>query len=201
MWIADLLFGNSLDLSGGINNSIHQRVPNTETQSQSMDKMINMQSKLISIPGNVLEDSDREHNSVNSASITEFPNNSFVLVTQRMSPDKRLQTLWRGTMKVIDHKQGEYTLLDLTTNKEKRYHSTQMIPFLFHPLWTNVSRKDCLEFFIETTHWWYQKIINLTIQSQMAWLWWNIEFMGTMGQFKRNGNPQYETNNTKQIQG
>jgi hypothetical protein len=99
-----------------------------------MDKMINMQSKLISIPGKVLEDSDREHNSVNSASITEFPNNSFVLVTQRMSPDKRLQTLWRGPMKVIDHKQGEYTLLDLTTNKENRYHSTQMIPFLFHPL-------------------------------------------------------------------
>jgi hypothetical protein len=66
---ADLLFGNSLDLSGGIYNSIHQRVPNTETQSQSMDKMINMQSKLISISKKVLEDSDREHNSVNSASI------------------------------------------------------------------------------------------------------------------------------------
>jgi transposase InsO family protein len=171
IWIADLLFGKSLDLSGGINNSIHQRVPNTETQSQSMDKMINMQSKLISIPGNVLEDSDREHNSVHSASITEFPNNSFVLVTQRMSPDKRLQTLWRGTMKVIDHKQGEYTLLDLTTNKEKRYHSTLMIPFLFHPLWTNptdVSRKDYLEFFIETTHWWYQRLS--TLQFKVKWL-------------------------------
>jgi hypothetical protein len=91
--------------------------------------MLNMQSKLISISKNVLEDSDREHNSVNSASITEFPNNSFVLVTQRTSPDTRLHTLWRGPMKVIDHKQGEYTLLDLTTNKEKRYHSTQMKPF------------------------------------------------------------------------
>jgi hypothetical protein len=48
-------------------------------------------------------------------------------------------------MKEIDHKQGEYTLLDLTTNKEKRYHSTQMKPFLFNPLRTNpteVSRKD-----------------------------------------------------------
>jgi hypothetical protein len=118
-----------------------------------MDKMINMQSKLISISRKVLEDSDREHNSVNSASITEFPNNSFVLVTQRTSPDTRLHTLWRGPMKVIDHKQGEYTLLDLTTNKEKRYHSTQMKPFLFNPSRTNppdVSRKDFLEFFIET---------------------------------------------------
>jgi hypothetical protein len=115
----DLLFGNSPDLSGGIYNSIHQRIPNTETQSQSMDKVTNMLSKLISTSKKVLEDSDREHNSVNSAFITEFPNNSFVLATQRTSPDTRLHTLWRGPMKVRDHKQGEYTLLDLTTNKAK----------------------------------------------------------------------------------
>jgi hypothetical protein len=70
--------------------------------------MINMQSKLVSISKKVLEDSDREHNSVKSASITEFPDNSFVLVTQRTSADTRLHTLWRGPMKVIDHKQGEY---------------------------------------------------------------------------------------------
>jgi hypothetical protein len=44
---------------------------NTETQSQSMDKMINMQSKLISISKQVLEDYVKQHNSVNSASVTE----------------------------------------------------------------------------------------------------------------------------------
>jgi Chromo (CHRromatin Organisation MOdifier) domain len=56
-------------------------------------------------------------------------------------------------MKVIDHKQGEYTLLDLTTNKEKRYHSTQIKTIFFNPLRTiptDVSRKDYFEFFIET---------------------------------------------------
>ena len=171
---ADLLFGNSLDLSGGIYNSIHQQIPNTETQSQSMDKMIHMQSKLFSISKQILEDSDKEHNSVNSASITEFPNNSYVLVTQRTSPDTRLHTLWRGPMKVIDHKQGEYTLLDLTTNKEKRYHSTQMKPFLFNPLRTNptdVSRKDYLEFFIETILQHTGDIKRLsTLQFKVKWL-------------------------------
>jgi hypothetical protein len=149
-----------------------------------MDKMINMQSKLISITNKVLGDSDREHNSVNSASITEFPNNCFVLVIQRTSPDTRLHTLWRGPMKVIDHKQGEYTLLDLTTNKEKRYYSTQMKPFLFNPLRTNPTDVSRLEFFIET-------ILQHT------------------GDIKRlSTNPpvisyckQNETNNTKQIQG
>jgi Chromo (CHRromatin Organisation MOdifier) domain len=77
-------------------------------------------------------------------------------------------------MKVIDHKQGEYTLLDLTTNKEKRYHSTQMKPFLFNPLRTNptdVSRKDYLEFFIETILQHTGDIKRLsTLQFKVKWL-------------------------------
>ena len=55
-------------------------------------------------------------------------------------------------MRVINNKHGEYTLLDLTTNKEKQYHSTKMIQFQFNPLRTNptdVARKDYLGFFIE----------------------------------------------------
>ena len=107
-----------------------------------MDKMISMQSKLISISKRILEDSDKEHNSQNSASITEFPNNSFVLVAQRTTPETRLHTLWRGPMKVLQNKNGEYTLLDLTTNKEKLYHSTQMKKFLFDPIRTNPTDVD-----------------------------------------------------------
>ena len=171
---ADLLFGKSLDLSGGIYNSIQQHTPNTETQSQSMDKMITMQSRLIGIAKRIFEDSDKEHNSQNSASITEFLINSFVLVAQRTSPDTRLHTLWRGPMKVIDHKHGEYTLLDLTTNKEKQYHSTQMKKFHFDPMRTDptdVSRKDYLEFFIETIlqHTGDPKRLS-TLQFKIKWL-------------------------------
>ena len=82
-----------------------------------------------------------------------IPNNSFVLVAQRSSPDTRLHTLWRGPMKVINNKHGEYALLDLTTNKEKQDHSTKIKQFIFNPLKTNqtdVARKDYSEFFIET---------------------------------------------------
>jgi hypothetical protein len=56
-------------------------------------------------------------------------------------------------MNVIDY-EGGHNLLDLTTNEEKRYHSTQMRNSLFDPLGTNptdVYRKDYLEFFIETS--------------------------------------------------
>jgi hypothetical protein len=53
-------------------------------------------------------------------------------------------------MKVIDHKQGEYTLLDLTTNKEKTIslHTNEIVCF------QSITNKSygCvyLEFFIET---------------------------------------------------
>ena len=77
-------------------------------------------------------------------------------------------------MKVIDHKHGEYTLLDLTTNKEKQYHSTQMIKFHFDPTRTDptdVSRKDYLEFFIETIlqHTGDPKWLS-TLQFKIKWL-------------------------------
>jgi hypothetical protein len=111
-----------------------------------MEKMINMQSKLISISKKVLEDSDREHKSINSASTTEFPNDSFLLVTRRTSPDTRLHTLRRGPMKVLDSKQGEYTLLGLTTVNKKRYHSTQMKPFFFNPLRRNRTDVPCKDY-------------------------------------------------------
>ena len=103
---ADLLFGKSLDLSGEIYNSIKPKIPNTETQSQSMDKMLTMQNTLFSISKKILEESDKEHKSQITASVTEFPNNSFVLVAQRSAPDTRLHTLWRGPMKVINNKHG-----------------------------------------------------------------------------------------------
>jgi hypothetical protein len=96
-----------------------------------MEKMINMQSKLISISKKVLEDSDKEHKSINSASTTEFPNDSYLLVTQRTSPDTRLHTLRRGPMKVLDSKQGEYLVLQQTTKIDIILHKRNHF-FLIH---------------------------------------------------------------------
>jgi hypothetical protein len=55
-------------------------------------------------------------------------------------------------MRVINSQRGTYRLLDLTTNKEKDYHVTQIKQFLFDPRRTDpldVARKDYLEFFVE----------------------------------------------------
>jgi hypothetical protein len=107
--------------------------------------MLNIQNNLIKIAKSILIESDREHNSNNSYETTEFLIDSFVLVQQRSAPETRLHTLWLGPMRVLHSTRGEYTLLDLTTNKEKKYHSTQMKQFKFDPLRTDpidVARKD-----------------------------------------------------------
>ena len=58
-------------------------------------------------------------NLTNSSSVRESRKSLYVLAEQRSSPDTRLHTLWRAPLKVIYHKQGQHTLLDLNINKEK----------------------------------------------------------------------------------
>jgi Chromo (CHRromatin Organisation MOdifier) domain len=111
-----------------------------------------LQQHYISIAREILKKSDEEHISKNSAQITEFAPNTFVLVQQHTTPETRLHTLWHGPMKVMKSLKGQYTLLDLTTLKEKEYHSTQLKEFIFNPNRVSpldVARKDYLEFFIE----------------------------------------------------
>jgi hypothetical protein len=126
--------------------------------------MLNIQNNPIKIAKSILIESDREHNSNNSYETTEFLIDSFVLVQQRSAPETRLHTLWRGSMRVLHSTKGEYPLLDLTTNKEKKYHSTQMKQFKFDPLRTDpidVARKDYLDY-----RDYYPRIITLILPTQ-----------------------------------
>jgi Chromo (CHRromatin Organisation MOdifier) domain len=80
-------------------------------------------------------------------------------------------------MRVLHSTRGEYTLLDLTTNKEKKHSSTQMKQFKFDPLRTDpidVARKDYLEFFIETilAHRVDPKKLS-TLELKVKWLKYN----------------------------
>jgi hypothetical protein len=122
-------------------------------------------------------ETDTEHNSTNSSEATVFLTDSFVLVQQRSAPETQLHTLWRGPMRVLISTKGEYTLLDLTTNKEKKYHITQMKQFHFDPMRTDpsdVARKDYLEFFIETIliHRGNTKRLS-TLEFKVKWLSYN----------------------------
>ena len=119
---ANLLYGNAIDLSGNIYGSKEEILANTKTLTESSSKMLKMQYTLTRIAADILKKSDDEHNALNSSSVTEFAVSLYVLVRQRTTPATRLHTLWRGPMQVISHSQGEYTLLDLTTNKHSIIH-------------------------------------------------------------------------------
>jgi Chromo (CHRromatin Organisation MOdifier) domain len=122
-------------------------------------------------------ETDTEHNSTQNTEATVFLTDSFVLVQQRSAPETQLHTLWRGPMRVLSSTKAEYTLLDLTTNKEKKYHVTQMKQFHFDPMRTDpsdVARKDYLEFFIETIliHRGNTKRLS-TLEFKVKWLSYN----------------------------
>ena len=118
----------------------------------SSTNMIKIQSDLIQIAARLLKESDDEHNEKQNPDITHFEVGSYVLVTQRTQPETRMHTLWRGPLRFLSSKKGEYTPLNLITLKNVKYHMSQLKTFLFNPMHTDptdVARRDYLEFFIE----------------------------------------------------
>ena len=106
------------------------------------------------ITATILKKSDDIHNATQKPDVSHFEVGSFVLAAQRTQPETRMHTLWRGPFRVLSNKKGEYTLLNLITQKDVRYHMSQLKPFLFDPLHTDpsdVARRDYLEFFIDVT--------------------------------------------------
>ena len=62
-----------------------------------------------------------------------------------------MHTLWKGPMRVVANDLDEYTLLDLITNREKKYHVSNIKQFEFDPKKVNptdITCRDYLEFFI-----------------------------------------------------
>ena len=109
--------------------------------------MIKIQSEFIRIAARLLKESDDEHNEKQNPDIIHFEVGSYVLVTQRTQPEARMQTLWHGPLRVLSNKKGEYTLLNLITLKDVKYHMSQLKTFLFNPLHTDptdVARRDYL---------------------------------------------------------
>jgi hypothetical protein len=149
---AQLLFGNAVDLDRGILLPFEEQPPLTQSLTKTTSKLLQAQNTLFNLAQKILCETDGVHNSQNTNTVTEFMPNSYVLVAQRSAPETRLHTVWRGPMRVINSQRGTYRLLDLTTNKEKDYHVTQIKQFLFDPRRTDpldVARKDYLEFFVE----------------------------------------------------
>jgi hypothetical protein len=149
---AQILYGNAINMDEGILIPRGEINLIPENITISSTNMIKIQSDLIRIAARLLKESDDEHNEKQNPEITHFEVGSYVLVTQRTQPETRMHTLWRGPLRVLSNKKGEYTLLNLITLKNVKYHMSQLKVFLFDPLHTDptdVARRDYLEFFIE----------------------------------------------------
>jgi hypothetical protein len=119
-----------------------------------MSKMLHLQDEIMNEAREVLEHSDEVHMaSFPNKKPTEFLPGTYVLIKYRQgSAPTRLHTCWKGPLKVISNERSEYLLLDLSNNKEKPYHVSDMKPFVFDPLRTDpqvIARRDYLEFFVE----------------------------------------------------
>jgi transposase InsO family protein len=149
---AKLVYGNSIDLDANLILPRDEVNLNWDNVTYSTEKIMQMQDELIRITAELLKKSDDEHNASGSTDYTTFDIDSFVLVQHRNAPPTRMHTLWLGPMRVVSNVLDEYTLLDLVTNREKRYHLSQMKEFIFDPKRVNptdIARRDYLEFFIE----------------------------------------------------
>jgi hypothetical protein len=114
--------------------------------------MLETQDRLSQLTRDIQRRKDDNHINSHSEPITKFKIGSFVLVEPREGLTSRLDTLWLGPMRILEHKNSEYTLLNLITTKEKVYHAQHMRPFIFNPKNTDptdVARRDYVEFFIQ----------------------------------------------------
>ena len=152
---SELLFGKMLDLDSGLFIPREERIPlsPSETISAYMQKLLAMQDSILKIAKENSLLVDSSHMASKPSSPFEFDIGSFVLVHYHSgSPPTRLHTILKGPLRVLKVQDSTYTLLDLVTNKEHRYHASDMKPFVFDPLRSDpqdVARHDYLEFFIE----------------------------------------------------
>ena len=120
-----------------------------------MSKMLKMQDSLLKASAAELLRTDLLHVSTKQQqNTTEFPINSYVLVHYRSgSPPTRLHTAWRDPMRDVSGSNSRYTLYDLVTTREHRYHVSDMKQFLYDPLFVDpvdVACRDRMEFFVES---------------------------------------------------
>ena len=114
--------------------------------------MLAQQHTLMRIAQQNLLLSDSIHNANVADKLTEFDIGSHVLALPRTQPKTRLHTLWTGPYRALEKEGGKYTVLDLTTNKTKMYHVTQLKYFQHDNTRTDpadIARRDHHAFFLE----------------------------------------------------
>lgn len=151
---AQLLFGEAVSLERGIlipSSLVDKHIPTS--LSHYADKLLHRQAQLIRIAYDKQLVKDTDHlNSRSIKHVTEFPDNSYVLVSYpNRTPDK-ITTRWRGPFQVIRREGTKYTVQHLLNYKQTQVHVSRLKIFNHSPKHTDpreVAMKDEGEFEIE----------------------------------------------------
>jgi hypothetical protein len=154
-----LLFGGKLELHGPLLLSVqpHDSAVNQRLSQWSSD-MLQVQDKLVDIAQKRQQAADDAHMTKASAAVTQFPSNSFVLVSYPNTamgnkPPTKLHTPWKGPMRVVSNQGAEYIVHDLVRNKNINVHVTRLKKFEHDPVRVDplaIAAKDYGEFEVES---------------------------------------------------
>jgi len=149
---AQILFGNAITLDKGIFLPHIRPEGEKITLSEWAEKMQAKQAQIIKIAQKVQTEKDDSHVVRASPERTEFPINSYVLVSYRERPPTKFHTQWNGPMRVVNFSKNTYSLQNLVNNQVKDFHITQLKAFNYDEMETDpadVARREAQEFTVD----------------------------------------------------
>jgi hypothetical protein len=126
---AQLLYGHKIDLDRRILQPAHQ-MESEQTFHEWVNHMTKQQDKIIDIALQHQLEVNVEHmNSCNDQLLTEFPDDSYVLLSYPTRPPTKLLMEWRGPFKVLSHHGSRYEIRNLVTMKSMEVHISRLKAF------------------------------------------------------------------------
>ena len=145
---AQIVFGNSINLDKGILLPFKaESLPsNAPALSLWTANMLQAQADIIRAAQELLIIKDQESRDLDSDRVhTRFENNSYVLVKYDQRPPTKLNTHYRGPLRVVNSIGSIYTLQNLVTGSLEDHHISKLQPFYYDPLITDpvsIANKD-----------------------------------------------------------
>jgi hypothetical protein len=129
---AQLVFGNSIDLDRGLFQPKHISEEKEASLSDWTAKLLNYQSRALTIARQTQSAKDDRHlAAAPDTQLTEYPDNSYVLVEYVEKPPSKLHPRLQGPYRVVSHVGSKYSLQNLVTDIISDFHVSRIRPYLY----------------------------------------------------------------------
>jgi hypothetical protein len=133
-----LLYGNGVQHEPAIFHPSNNSSSSTDNRlSDYTADMLYKQATVLALAAERQRKKDQRHIAAFNSTLTEFPINSYVLVTYPEGPPTKLHPIKKGPFKVLDFEGANYSLLNLVTNKNENHHVTRLKTFEYDNLTTD----------------------------------------------------------------